>query len=132
MALTVAGLSILSFLDDKTGIFVLTASLIILGAGFALFSSPNTNAIMRSIVKKYYGVGGATLSTMRIIGQVMSLGISTLLFALFLGKSIISEENIFEFIKSIKLTFRIFTFLCFAGIFFSLVRGRVHKNGQTK
>jgi len=130
MILTTIGLFLFSFLKLDTPVYFIIVSLITLGAGFALFSSPNTNAVMRSIGKKHFGVGSATLSTMRIIGQILSLGIATLMFALLLGKAKIVLENQMEFLKSINITFRIFTILCFAGIFFSLIRGKVHKNRQ--
>jgi MFS family permease len=129
MSSAVAGLFVLSFLRIDTGINVIIISLVILGAGFALFSSPNSNAIMSAVEKKYYGVGGATLSTMRIIGQIMSMGAATLVFSIFLGDAKISAENQKEFLKCINITFTIFTALCFVGIFFSMIRGKVHKKG---
>jgi EmrB/QacA subfamily drug resistance transporter len=128
MILTTLGLFILCFIQINTSVLIILLSLIILGIGFALFSSPNTNAIMRSVDKKNYGAGSATLSTMRSLGQNLSIGLVTLLFALFLGQAKISEENQFEFIKSIETAFQIFTILCFAGIFFSLIRGKIYTN----
>jgi len=47
-------------------------SLILLGFGFALFSSPNTNAIMSSVEKKFYGVASGTLGTMRSQNELPS------------------------------------------------------------
>jgi len=61
MAFTTAGLLLLSFLNVATAVEYIVASLIILGFGFALFSSPNVNAVMSSVEKKFYGVASATL-----------------------------------------------------------------------
>ncbi|MFH1323412.1 MAG: MFS transporter, partial [Methanobacteriota archaeon] len=61
MAFTTAGLLLLSFLNVATAVEYIVASLIILGFGFALFSSPNTNAVMSSVEKRFYGVASATL-----------------------------------------------------------------------
>ncbi|HSQ34375.1 MAG TPA: MFS transporter, partial [Candidatus Binatia bacterium] len=90
-----------------------------------LFSSPNTNAVMGSVEKKYYGVAAATLSTMRMIGQMLSMGIATLVFSLLIGKAQITPSSYPLFLKSVKTAFVIFSALCGAGFFFSLARGRV-------
>lgn len=46
----------------------------LMGLGFALFSSPNTNAIMGSVDKRFYGLASATLATMRVVGQMLQHG----------------------------------------------------------
>lgn len=135
MGLTVLGLFLLSFLKETTRIFPIILSLILLGFGFALFSSPNTNAVMSSVEKKFYGVASGTLATMRVIGQMFSMGIAMLVFAIFVGRTKITPEYYPVFLKSIKISFLIFAILCFFGIFFSLARGEVHnftKNFQKK
>ena len=58
------------------------AGVVLLGFGFALFSSPNTNAVMSSIDRRFYGVGSATLGTMRLTGQMLSMGIAMVIFSL--------------------------------------------------
>jgi hypothetical protein len=40
-------------------------SQVILGCGFALFSSPNTNAVMSSVERKFFGVASGSMGTMR-------------------------------------------------------------------
>jgi hypothetical protein len=99
--------------------------LILLGFGFALFSSPNTNAIMSSVDKKFYGIASATVGTMRLTGQMFSMGITMLLFALFIGKVQITPVHYPNFLKSMQTAFTIFASLCFAGIFASLARGKI-------
>lgn len=128
MALTTLGLVLLAFLNQDTGFGFILTSLIILGSGFGLFSSPNTNAVMSSVEKKFYGVASGTLGTMRLIGQMLSLGIAMLLFALYLGQVQITPEYYPLFVKSIRTAFIIFAVLCFGGIFASLARGRVRRN----
>ncbi len=128
MALTTLGLVLLAFLNQDTGFGFILTSLIILGSGFGLFSSPNTNAVMSSVEKKFYGVASGTLGTMRLIGQMLSLGIAMLLFALYLGQAQITPEYYPLFVKSIRTAFIIFAVLCFGGIFASLARGRVRGN----
>jgi MFS family permease len=65
MALTGVGLSLLAVLDEKTTFGFITASLVILGFGFTLFSSPTINAVMSSVENRFYGVASGTLGTMR-------------------------------------------------------------------
>jgi len=76
MALTFVGVLGFVFLAQETSILLIVASLLILGFGLSLFTSPNTNAIMSSLEPRCYGVGSATLGTMRLVGQVLSMGIA--------------------------------------------------------
>jgi MFS family permease len=125
MAFTTLGLFLFSFLDEKTSMGFIIASLIIIGFGFALFSSPNTNAVMSSVEKKFYGVASATLGTMRLTGQMLSTGIATLILTIYAGNVQIVPENYSLFLGSEKAAFIVFAVLCFAGIFASLARGKV-------
>ncbi len=124
MALTTMGLFLFTFLNQDTGIEFILASLTILGIGLAFFSSPNTNAVMGSVEKKFYGVASGTLATMRVTGQMLSMGIAMLLFALYIGRVQITPEYYPLFLTSTKTAFIIFAALCFGGIFASLARGK--------
>jgi EmrB/QacA subfamily drug resistance transporter len=75
MTLTLIGLTLLFFLDADSSIKYIIACLVVLGFGFALFSSPNTNAIMSSVERRFFGVAGAMVSTMRQVGMMFSMGI---------------------------------------------------------
>jgi hypothetical protein len=101
-------------------------TLAMIGFGFALFSSPNTNAVMSSVERKYYGIASSTLSSMRMVGQMFSMGIVIVIFSIFIGKADITPENQNDFIYSIRLAFALFSILCFLGIFASLRRGKIH------
>jgi EmrB/QacA subfamily drug resistance transporter len=125
MGLTALGLLLLTLLDQKTTTPFIMGSLILLGLGFALFSSPNTNAVMGSVEGKFYGVASGTLGTMRATGMMFSMGMVMLIFALYIGPNQITPPYYPLFIKSLKTAFIIFTALCVAGIFASLSRGRV-------
>lgn len=124
MSITFIGLFSLIFLSQKTTLLYISASQIFLGFGFALFSSPNTNAVMSSVEKKFLGVASATLGTMRLTGHMLSMGIVTLLFSIYLGRVQITPEYYLLFLKSSNVAFLIFCTLCFGGIFASLSRGK--------
>jgi EmrB/QacA subfamily drug resistance transporter len=128
MGFTTAGLILLTLLKASTAISYIMVSLVILGLGFGLFSSPNTNAVMSSVDKKFYGVASGTVGTMRLLGQMFSLAIAVLLFSLYLGTSQITPEYYGSFLKTLRPAFTIFASLCFGGIFASLARGRVRPN----
>jgi predicted MFS family arabinose efflux permease len=83
MALTMLGLILLAFVGNNTVLIFIIISLMILGFGFALFSSPNMNAIMGSVDQRYYGIASGSVGSMRLLGQMLSMGIATLIFALF-------------------------------------------------
>jgi len=125
MGLTVIGLIFFIFLDNTTSLWFIIAGLMILGFGFALFSSPNTNAVMSSVDKRFYGVASATLSTMRQIGMTFSMGMVMVIFTMYLGRVQITPEYYAPFLSSVNTAFIIFAVLCFGGIFASLARGKV-------
>jgi MFS family permease len=128
MALNVLGLIPLIFIHNDTSIHYIIICLIILGIGFALFSSPNINATMSSVENKFYGVASATLGTMRLTGQMFSMGITMLVFALLLGNNPLSESSNPLLLKSIQIIIFILAVICSGGIFASLARGKVHNN----
>ncbi len=123
MALVTLGLFGFVFLNNETSIIFIILSLAILGLGFGLFSSPNTNVIMGSVQRKFYGVASATVSTMRLIGQTMSIGIATLIFALIIGRVQITPEQYPSLLNSIHICFVVFTIICMVGIYASWKRG---------
>lgn len=127
MALTSAGLFSFAFLDEKTALGSIIPSLILLGFGFSLFSSPNINAVMSSVEKRFYGVAVATLGTMRMNGQMISMGITTLVFSMTIGAVQIVPEYYALFLKGERTAFSLFALLCFGGIFASLARGKIRQ-----
>ena len=127
MMLTAIGLAVLILVGAATPLWIITANLALLGFGFALFSSPNMNAIMGSVPKPFYGVASGTLGTMRLVGQMFSVGIATLLFAIYIGRVEIEPETYTLFLLSAKTAFAIFAALCVGGIFASLARGKLRE-----
>lgn len=126
MGLCALGLFFFTWLGPASRLAFIVANLMLVGFGFALFSSPNTNAVMGAIERRQYGVGSATLGTMRMVGQMLSMGVATLVFSLFIGKVRITPAVYPLFLTSMKVSFAIFFVLCCCGVFFSLARGRVH------
>jgi EmrB/QacA subfamily drug resistance transporter len=128
MGLCAIGLIIFNFLTPDTSMIYVIVGLLIMGIGFALFSSPNTNAVMSSVEKRFYGVASGMLGTMRLTGQMMSLGIAMLIFSIFIGRVQITPEYFGALMSSIKAAFIVFAILCIIGIPLSLKRGNMRQD----
>ncbi len=129
MGLTAVGLFFFAWLGDGTSVVFILLILGLLGFGFALFSSPNTNTIMSSVEARYLGVASATLGTMRLMGQMLSMAIAMLLFAVILGSARVTPAVHAEFVTAVRVAFVIFTALCIVGVLASLARGRLRDRG---
>ena len=79
---------------------------------------------MSSVEKRYYGVASGMNGTMRLLGQMLSMGIAMMIFAIFVGPVEITPESNPQFVLSLHYAFILFTILCVIGIFASLVRGK--------
>ena len=114
-------LGMLAMLNNSTPLWFLIVAMIAHGLGFGIFSSPNTNAIMGSVPPKDTPVASASVATMRVIGQTMSMGMLTLVFAFVMGNVPILDKYFPLLITSYQITCLICMVLCVASIFASLV-----------
>ena len=121
MALGTLSLFLFSFLDSATSIEFLFVAMILYGIGFGLFSPPNTNVIMGSVPPKDTSVASAAVATMRTVGQAMSMGILTLVFAFVMGDVPIIQQYYPLLIQSSQITCIICVVLCIASVFASFV-----------
>jgi len=131
MALIVVGLALLAALSPRAPTAYLAACLMLLGVGFGLFSSPNTNAVMGSVEPRFYAVASATLGTMRLSGQMVSMGLAMLIFALRLGDVRVTPDHHDAFVGAVRLAFGLFAGLCVVGTFASLARGDARSRSES-
>ncbi|MFZ7121450.1 MAG: MFS transporter [Eubacteriaceae bacterium] len=124
MGLITIGLILFSLLNNSTSIIMIILIFALVGIGYAFFSSPNTNAIMTSVDKEFYGIASGILGTARTVGQSFSMSLSALITSFFLGNQIITTSTLPLLLNSIKTTFIVLSFLCLLGIFASLARGK--------
>jgi EmrB/QacA subfamily drug resistance transporter len=124
LAISTAGVFMLGYLGNDSGLAYILTSLIIIGIGFGLFSSPNTNAVMSSVEKKYYGVASGILGTTRLFGQTLSLGVVLLIFALNIGPVQITPDSYPLFLKSMQIIFLISAISGLFAIIASIARGK--------
>lgn len=121
MGLGTLSLFLFSCLNATTSLEFLIVSMIIFGVGFGLFSPPNTNVIMSSVPPKDTSIASAAVATMRTVGQTMSMGILTLVFAFVMGNVPIVEKYYPLLVTSCNLTCLICVVLCIASVFASFV-----------
>ncbi len=128
MGLTATGLFLLTFVTEATSLWYIITTLVLLGIGFGLFSSPNTNVIMSSVDKRFYGVASGMNGTMRLLGQMLSMGIAMMIFSIVIGPVAITSEYYPQFVTSMHYAFILFTVFCIIGVFASLARGKSSGN----
>ena len=121
MAIATVTLVILIFLDADTPLYLIVVAMILQGVGMGLFTTPNTNAIMSSVPPKETPNASAAQSAMRTIGQTLSLGLLTLVFARMMGSLKLSSKYAGMIVQSSQLVCIICTLICIIAIFASLV-----------
>jgi len=133
IGMTIVALSIfaLAQLEANSAWWDTTLRLMVLGLGYAFFSSPNTNAAMSSVDRRQFGIAAAILSTMRFTGQAISLAVSTSVLSAHLGGVAVSRRSGAKlpadaFMSGMRMALTILALICAAGIFTSLVRGKIH------
>jgi MFS family permease len=122
MGIMAIGLILLCFLKESTPGYVIVLLLLLMGIGFGIFSSPNSNAIMSSVEKRHLGVASGVVGTMRMVGQMMSMGIAMMLISLYIGRQPINPSTYPGLISAMRTGFIIFSVLSVLGIFASLAR----------
>jgi len=125
MAMSATGLLLTSFLTADSPLAAIVGILLVCGVGFGLFSSPNTSAIMGSVSRPQYGVASAMTGVMRLVGQMLSMGIAAMIIALYVGEVQITPTQYPAFLSAFRVGFLVCAGMCVAGIFASLARGNV-------
>lgn len=127
MTLTAAGLFSFSTIANNTSFYYIGSILLIIGIGFALFSSPNNNAIMGSVQPEFYGVASSILAAMRMFGQATSMAIVSLLLSIY-TTNIIPAEYLTSLLSGMQQIFLVLAITCTIGIFCSMARGAKKNN----
>lgn len=127
MSIAALGLLSLSWISAETPYWLLMTIFAFLGVGFALFSSPNMNTIMSSVERTQLGIASGSAATMRVVGQMVSMSISTLVIALFFAHSDGLNISSAHFMEAMKIILYIGTLLSLVGIYFSFSRGKLRK-----
>jgi MFS family permease len=125
MALSCTGLLVFALTLHIAPVWLIMPTLACIGLGFAMFSSPNSNAIMGIVEPRFYGIASSSIATMRVIGQALSMATVTLLMSLFVGNVELRFADPASLVMSSRTAFAVFTVLCAFGTLASFARGRV-------
>ncbi|MGE5721235.1 MAG: MFS transporter [Sphingomonadales bacterium] len=85
MAIAVAGLLLLGFLPPHPGFFDIAWRMVLCGAGFGMFLSPNARVIIGSSPIERAAAAGGLISTTRMVGQTAGATLVAALLAMNLG-----------------------------------------------
>jgi EmrB/QacA subfamily drug resistance transporter len=124
MAFTGVGLFLLALLSDASPIVFIVAVTAVIGLGIALFASPSIKAVLSSVESRHYGVASGAIGTMRGMGMVFSMGMTLLMFSIYIGEVQITPKYYPVFLKCTKTAFAFFAVICLVGVFTSLARGK--------
>lgn len=121
MSLVTIAVIILVFLTETTPVYVIAFAMFLQGVGYGLFSSPNTNSVMSSVPRNQTPSASSAVATMRVVGQTLSSGMLTVIFAVIMGSVPIIPKYYGLLLYSNKLAFSISAVLCVIAVITSLV-----------
>ena len=122
MALCAVGIALAATLTATTPLSFLVIILVVLGLGFALFSSPNTRVIMSSVAERDLGVASGFSASMRTLGMMTSMTTVTVIFSLLMEGQAITVQSQALFIDSMHVALLIFSGLCAIAVLSSFGR----------
>ncbi len=123
MVLTAISLTILTFLGETTSFVIIVVALAILGSGYGLSAASSTEIAVEYVEKKFYGLSSASLNTMRVVGQLMGMGVTLAVLNIFIGNATLNPSNYTQFIAGAKIPFLIFAILCYVSIYGYFIMG---------
>ncbi|MBQ6621726.1 MAG: MFS transporter [Mogibacterium sp.] len=94
------------------------------GFGFAMFSSPNTNAILNCVRPEDFAVTNSIIATMRTYGQSAGMAVLALITSLKLGAGTLENSPKEAVLSMMHTSFLVFACICAVGVVFSLARDR--------
>ncbi|MGW8160501.1 MAG: MFS transporter [Desulfoprunum sp.] len=134
--LTTSGLAVCSLaifsmtrFDTQTPIIEILVKLSFLGAGQAIFLSPNSASILSKVEERYTGIASGILATARNLGMLVGVGLSGTVFSLVFARysgggdlHAFQAEYIPHFLVALQWTFYLAASLSAAGCFLSSLR----------
>src|SRR6266571_4836863 len=147
LALACLGLFLISQLDAHSSVWDIVWRLIVIGAGQAMFQSPNNSALLGAVPRSRQGSASGFLATGRVVGQSLSVALAGAIFVGLGGAAAggilglqgnsqkLSVEQLSSlqqtFAHAFHITFITCAAIAFIGVFTSLVRGKENKSKST-
>lgn len=118
MTITAIGILGLVVAVHLQSFWLVVPVVVVIGVGFAFFAAPNNNAIMGSVAKHQYSLATSMIGTVRLVGQVVSVAIVTMVLSLD-WDALTPGAGL---MRNIEISFVVFTVLCVIGILPSVAR----------
>ncbi|WP_165725290.1 MFS transporter [Pseudoalteromonas sp. SA25] len=122
--IVLVGFFLLSRLSISSSTVYISGSLLLLGIGFGLFSTPNNNAIMGAVDKSELGVASSSMNLSRTIGNLFGMSLINLIVHYYLGDSTFSAQNGHALMSTISLAFTVSLGFVILASCISALRGR--------
>ena len=122
--IVLVGFFLLSQLSVSSSTTYISGSLLLLGIGFGLFSTPNNNAIMGAVDKSELGVASSSMNLSRTIGNLFGMSLINLIVHYYLGDSTFSAQNSHALMSTISLAFKMSLGFVMLASCISALRGR--------
>ncbi len=103
-------------------LFIIIIVLVIVGAGSAFFSSPNTNAVMSTVAPEDYSFASSVLSTMRALGNTLGMLLITAVSKVYIGNTVLRQAGAHMITKTMMIVMIISAFLCVAGVVLARIK----------
>jgi len=118
------GLYVLSLMNTETSITYIACSLLLIGFGFGLFSTPNNNAIMGGVQVHEVGVASASMSLARTIGNLFGMSLVNLMVHYYLGDAQFTQEQNPALIQTVEMALNMSLAFVVTACVISALRGK--------
>ena len=124
IGLVAAGVFTLMWYSEDTSVAEVVLTMVLLGVGFSVFSSPNTSVIMSSVPAAETSQASSMVSFMRQTGMMISMGIAMSFISAVMGSADhLVPENYGDFLHVMFLSFSLCFAMCLAAMAASYLRG---------
>lgn len=124
MLLSVVGVALIAGFGLETELHYIAITQMFIGLGSALFSAPNTNAIMGSVSAPEYSTASGIVAVMRQVGMILSMAVCMSAISIYVGGTNMLGPAMYpEFLLALKVSMIFCAGLAIVGVFFSWFRG---------
>ncbi|MDD4053002.1 MAG: MFS transporter [candidate division Zixibacteria bacterium] len=116
------GTFLIATLNENSRPVDLVWRLIIVGAGSAIFASPNSSAMLSSIPKRFMGIASGLQATARNLGITAGVAISTAVFAHRYSTYQLTVDATQSFVQAFRWVINAFAFVAVVALMISLLR----------
>jgi len=124
MVLSGFGVLLLSGLGLAADLHYIAVTQVFIGLGSALFSAPNTNAIMGAVPEDEYSTASGIVAVMRQAGMIISMAVCMSAISIYVGGTDMLGPAMYpQFLQALRVSMIFCAGLAFVGVLFSWFRG---------